>query len=184
MKLFMRTTPRKTLVRSHAGCSWLWRVSVIREELSIAYPLSSLVELLCRPIALGNIQAHSTRPERPRVVFDCLDQRRANPTASSSVGNEQIVEDEDPRERRGGKAGIQLGKADRPIANGSDEHGGLAMVEPVLQEGMAGREVGLLALKLAVLIKEIGQNLKVRKHCLANGDGGHAGGSCRGWRRA
>jgi hypothetical protein len=34
-------------------------------------------------------------------------------------------------------------------------------------------------LKLAVLIEKVGDDLKVREHCLANGDGVHAGSVLR-----
>jgi hypothetical protein len=44
------------------------------------------------------------------------------------------------------------------------------VVEPVLQEGSAGRQVGDLALELAVFIEESSERVEVREDSLADND--------------
>jgi hypothetical protein len=147
---------------------------VIHDELTVSCPTSGPVQFLSRGVDLRDIQAHAAGPEGPSVLFNRSKQRRGDATTPAWLGNEQVVEDEDSCQSRGREAGIELGKADRLTGLCSQEHNRLSVVEPVLQEGAAGREVRRLALKLAVLVEELRKHFEVREYGLPNGDCVHA----------
>jgi hypothetical protein len=103
-------------------------------------------------------------------LFNHSEQRRGDADSAASLDNEKIIQGKHPRQFNRREAWVELCEADRmPIARGQEQDR-LSMIEALMQEREAGREIPRLALKLSVLVKQVSQCLKVGEHSLTHID--------------